>query len=67
MQPGVFFTVEPGIYIAPSADVDPKWWNIGMRIEDDVLITDGDPVVLSAGAPRSIEDVERWMAEAGTP
>jgi Xaa-Pro aminopeptidase len=64
MQPGVFFTVEPGIYIPPSPDVDPKWWNIGVRIEDDVMVTDGGPVILSAGAPRRLEDVERLMAEA---
>jgi len=63
MRPGVVFTVEPGLYIPPAADVDPKWWNIGVRIEDDVLVTEGDPVILSAAAPRHPDEVERWMAE----
>ena len=44
-----------------AEDIDPKWWNIGVRIEDDVLVTDGDPVILSAGAPRQIDDVEALM------
>jgi Xaa-Pro aminopeptidase len=54
-------TVEPGIYIAAADDIDPKWWNIGVRIEDDVLVTEGDPVILSAGAPRQIDEVEALM------
>jgi Xaa-Pro aminopeptidase len=54
-------TVEPGIYIAASDDIDPKWWNVGVRIEDDVLITDGDPVILSGGVPRQIDEVEALM------
>jgi Xaa-Pro aminopeptidase len=58
---GTVITVEPGIYIAASDDVDPKWWNIGVRIEDDVLITDGDPEILSAGAPRQIDEIEALM------
>jgi Xaa-Pro aminopeptidase len=61
MQPGTVITVEPGIYIAAAADIDPKWWNIGVRIEDDILITDGDPVILSRAAPRQIDEVEALM------
>jgi Xaa-Pro aminopeptidase len=61
LTPGTVITVEPGIYIAASNDVDPKWWNVGVRIEDDVLITDADPVILSAGAPRQIDEVETLM------
>jgi Xaa-Pro aminopeptidase len=58
-------TVEPGIYIPPSEDVDPKWWNIGIRIEDDVLITDEGSVVLSERAPRTVGEIESLMAETG--
>jgi Xaa-Pro aminopeptidase len=58
---GTVITVEPGIYIAAADDIDPKWWNIGVRIEDDVLITDGDPIILSAAAPRQIDEVEALM------
>ncbi|MFQ5745847.1 MAG: aminopeptidase P N-terminal domain-containing protein [Gemmatimonadota bacterium] len=65
LVPGQVITVEPGIYIPASADVDPKWWNIGVRIEDDVLVTDGDPVVLSEAAPRSVSDIEALMRETG--
>ena len=56
---------EPGLYVAPAPDIDPKWWNIGVRIEDDVLVTDDGPVVLSAGAPKEIERIERLMEEEG--
>jgi Xaa-Pro aminopeptidase len=65
LEPGTVITVEPGIYIAPADDVDPRWWNIGVRIEDDVLVTEADPVILSAAAPRSGDDVEALMREGG--
>lgn len=65
LKPGAVITVEPGIYIRPSPNVDPKWWNIGVRIEDDVLVTDGDPVVMSAGAPRTVAAIEALMRERG--
>jgi Xaa-Pro aminopeptidase len=61
LNAGEVITVEPGIYIPAAEDIDPKWWNIGVRIEDDVLITDGDPVILSAGAPRHPDAVEALM------
>ena len=56
-------TVEPGIYIAEGSPCDPKWWNIGVRIEDDILITENGPVNLSASSPRTVEDIEKMMAE----
>ncbi len=61
LRPGAVITIEPGIYIAPADDIDPKWWNIGVRIEDDVLITDAGPMNLSAGAPREVADIETLM------
>ncbi len=54
-------TVEPGIYISEGSDCDPKWWNIGVRIEDDILITNEGPVNLSEKAPRSIKEIEALM------
>jgi len=56
-------TVEPGIYISEGSDCDPKWWNIGVRIEDDILITEKGPVNLSAKAPRTVEAIEALMAK----
>ena len=63
LEVGNVITVEPGIYIPEGSNCDPKWWNIGIRIEDDILITEGEPEVLSSKAPRSIEEIEALMKE----
>lgn len=63
LEKGNVITVEPGIYIPEGSPCDPKWWNIGVRIEDDILITEGDPENLSIAAPRSVEEVEKLMQE----
>lgn len=63
LKPGDVITVEPGIYIAENSDCDKKWWNIGVRIEDDIMITETGWENLSAKAPRTIADIERKMAE----
>ena len=63
LKEGNIITVEPGIYIAEGSDCDPKWWDIGVRIEDDVLITNGAPDVLSDCVPKSIEKIEATMLE----
>jgi Xaa-Pro aminopeptidase len=62
LEPGMTFTVEPGIYIPAADDVDQKWHNIGIRIEDDVLIQRKGHKVLTEGAPKSIDDIETLMA-----
>ncbi len=60
LESGMVFTIEPGIYIPGNATgVDPKWWNIGVRIEDTVLVTPTGFDCLSCGAPREIDDVEK--------
>ncbi|MFZ7116008.1 MAG: aminopeptidase P N-terminal domain-containing protein [Bacteroidota bacterium] len=59
LKSGNIITVEPGIYIEENSDCDPKWWNIGVRIEDDILITDNGPVNLSESAPRTVEEIEK--------
>jgi Xaa-Pro aminopeptidase len=60
LAPGMVFTIEPGIYIpADTPGVDPKWWNIGVRIEDTILVTKSGAECLSCGAPREIADVEK--------
>ena len=58
LEPGMVVTVEPGLYVAPQSGVDEAWWNIGIRIEDDVLITDGAPEVLTAACPKGVAELE---------
>ena len=54
-------TIEPGIYIPANSDCDKKWWDIGVRIEDDVLITQNGYENLSSFAPRTIAEIEKKM------
>jgi Xaa-Pro aminopeptidase len=62
LETGMLFTIEPGIYIpANMQGVDPKWWNIGVRIEDTVLVTRDGYDCLSCAAPREAADVERTV------
>jgi Xaa-Pro aminopeptidase len=56
LAPGAVVTIEPGVYLEDEG--------IGVRIEDDVLVTAGEPRVLSAGIPRDAAAVERWIADA---
>lgn len=64
LEPGMVMTVEPGIYIAEELeDVDPRYRGIGVRIEDDVLVTEGGNEVLSARVPKTIEEIESVMRE----
>lgn len=56
-------TIEPGIYIPEGSPCDKKWWSIAVRIEDDALITETGYELLSHFAPRSIEDIEKMIAQ----
>jgi len=61
-QSGMVMTVEPGLYIAPdTTGIDPRFLGIGIRIEDDVLVTDDGPEVLTAGVPKAVAEVEAAM------
>jgi Xaa-Pro aminopeptidase len=62
LEPGMVMTVEPGIYIAPDEKtVAKKWRGIGVRIEDDVVITKSGCDVLSSGVPKTVKEIEKMM------
>ena len=63
LEPGMVLTVEPGLYIPATDDVDQRWHNIGIRIEDDVLVTRKNAQVLTGGVPKHPAEVEALMAE----
>lgn len=63
LEPGMVLTVEPGLYIAPNnMKVDAKWRGIGVRIEDDVAVTRNGYEVLTDGLPKTVQDIETFMA-----
>jgi Xaa-Pro aminopeptidase len=65
LEPGMVITIEPGIYIAPdNTKVAKKWRGIGVRIEDDVLVTKAGYRILSKGIPKTVEEIETFMAES---
>ena len=65
LEPGMVLTVEPGVYLAPEDErVEARWRGIGIRIEDDVLVTDSGYEVLSAEVPKEIEEVELACSRA---
>ena len=64
LEPGMVVTVEPGLYIAPDQKgVPARFRGIGIRIEDDVVVTDAEPEVISAGVPKDAAAIEALMAE----
>jgi Xaa-Pro aminopeptidase len=61
LQPGMVLTVEPGCYIRPADNVPEHFWNIGIRIEDDVVVTQTGHELLTIAAPKAIADIEELM------
>ena len=62
LEPGMIFTVEPGLYIRSDKLTDKRFHNIGIRIEDDILITKNGPEILTLKAPKSIDEIEYLMS-----
>jgi Xaa-Pro aminopeptidase len=58
LEPGMTLTVEPGCYVRPADDVPKAFWNTGVRIEDDVAVTPAGCEVLTAGAPKTVHELE---------
>ncbi|CAN7606066.1 Xaa-Pro aminopeptidase [Pseudoduganella sp. LjRoot289] len=63
LEPGMVLTVEPGIYVRPAEGVPEQYWNIGIRIEDDVLVTATGHTILSAAAPKTVAEIEHLMRQ----
>ena len=63
LKPGMVLTVEPGCYVRPAKNVPEKFWNTGVRIEDDVLVTAKGREVLTHAAPKKVEDIEQLMRD----
>lgn len=61
LQAGMAITIEPGIYISHDADVEDCWKGIGIRIEDDLIVTDSGAEILTSAVPKSIQDIEALM------
>lgn len=62
LEPGMVLTIEPGLYIAPDSEVDEKWRGIGVRIEDDLLVTVDGNEVLTKHVVKAVDDIEALMA-----
>lgn len=63
LKEGNVVTVEPGIYIPEGSNCDSKWWNIGVRIEDNILVTTAGPENLSRKLPKTIAEIENLMKQ----
>lgn len=61
LRPGMALTVEPGIYVRPAEGVPEQYWHIGIRIEDDALVTESGCEILTGDVPKSVADIEALM------
>ncbi len=64
LEPGMVLTVEPGLYIPTNDNIDARWHNIGIRIEDDILVTRSGSEILTADVPKQPHDIEELMNES---
>jgi Xaa-Pro aminopeptidase len=63
LQPGMALTVEPGIYVRPAEGVPEQFWHIGIRIEDDAVVTASGCEIISSAAPKSVADIQATMKQ----
>jgi Xaa-Pro aminopeptidase len=64
LEPGMALTVEPGCYVRPADDVPEHFWNIGIRIEDDAVVTPTGCEIMTDGAPKKVDEIESLMSDA---
>ena len=64
LVPGMVLTIEPGCYVRPADDVREVFWNIGVRIEDDAVVTETACEIITSAAPKAIADIEALMRDA---
>ncbi|MEO8278589.1 MAG: aminopeptidase P N-terminal domain-containing protein [Ideonella sp.] len=67
LRPGMVVTLEPGIYVRPGPGIDERWWNIGIRIEDDAVVTATGCELISRGVPVGAAEIEALMRESEAP
>ncbi len=63
LQPGMVTTIEPGLYIRPADDVPEAFWNIGIRIEDDAIVTAEGCELITRGVPVEPDEIEALMRD----
>jgi Xaa-Pro aminopeptidase len=61
LRPGMVLTIEPGIYVRPSDRIPRAFWNIGIRIEDDAIVTETGCELISRGVPVAADEIEALM------
>jgi Xaa-Pro aminopeptidase len=64
LKAGMVLTIEPGLYVRPADDIDEKFWNIGIRIEDDAVLNDSGCELISRGVPVKADEIEALMKNA---
>ncbi len=63
LEPGMVLTIEPGLYLPDTSDVPKRYRNIGIRIEDNVIVTDDGPEIITSAVPKEIAEIEAIMSE----
>jgi len=61
LEPGMVVTLEPGLYVRPAAGVAERFWHIGIRIEDDAIVTSDGCELISRGVPVEVSEIEALM------